>query len=51
MVGNIDYDLKYIEKIEKVTKEDVDNFLRKYIKFNAYTEVQLLPEEKIEEKQ
>ncbi len=46
VVGNLDYDLKYIEKIEAVKKEDVDRFLRKYIKLNAYTEVQLLPEEK-----
>ncbi len=45
VVENLDYDLKYIENIEAVTKEDVDNFLKKYIKFDAYTEVQLLPEE------
>jgi predicted Zn-dependent peptidase len=46
VVGNLDYDLKYIQKISAVKKEDVDRFLRKYIKFDAYTEVQLLPEEK-----
>ncbi len=46
VVENLDYDLKYIEKISAVKKEDVDNFLKKYIKFDAYTEVQLLPGEK-----
>ncbi len=44
VVKNIDYDLKYIQKIEQVSKKDVDNFLRKYIHLNAYTQVELLPE-------
>ena len=44
VVGNIDYDIKYIEKISAVKKKDVDKFLKKYINLNAYTEVQLLPE-------
>ncbi|WP_456384300.1 M16 family metallopeptidase [Persephonella sp.] len=41
---NIYYDINYTENIEKVTKEDVDRFLKKYFKDNNYTEVQLLPE-------
>ena len=44
VVKNIDYDLKYIQKIEQVSKKDVDNFLKKYIHLNAYTQVELLPE-------
>jgi len=37
-------DIDYTERIRKVKKEDVDRFLRNYLKDNNYTEVQLLPE-------
>jgi len=44
VVGDIYYDIDYTERIRKVKKEDVDRFLRNYLKDNNYTEVQLLPE-------
>jgi len=46
VVGNIDYDLKYTENIKKVSKKDIDRFLKKYFGDNNYTEVRLLPEKK-----
>ncbi len=44
VVGDIYYDIDFTERIEKVTKDDIDKFLRKYLKKDNYTEVQLLPE-------
>ncbi len=38
------YDINYTDNISKVTKEDVDSYLKKYFGENNYTEVQLLPE-------
>ncbi|GAB6072600.1 pitrilysin family protein [Venenivibrio stagnispumantis] len=43
---DINYDIKYLENIKKVSKEDVDNFVREFLKDNNYTEVRLLPEDK-----
>ncbi len=45
VTGDVNYALNYIENIKEVTKEDVDNYLKKYFGKNNYTEVQLLPEE------
>ncbi|MBK3332836.1 insulinase family protein [Persephonella atlantica] len=41
---DIYYDINFTENISKITKEDVDNYLKKYFGDNNYTEVQLLPE-------
>ena len=41
---DIYYDIKYTQNIEKVTKRDIDQYLRKYFGDNNYTEVQLLPQ-------
>ncbi len=46
VTGDVDYALKYLDNIKKVSKEDVDNYLKKYFHKDNYTEVQLLPEEK-----
>ncbi|WP_456399743.1 M16 family metallopeptidase [Persephonella sp.] len=44
VVGDIYYDIEFTERIKKVSVDDVENFLKNYIKDNNYTEVQLLPE-------
>ncbi len=44
VVGNIDYELNFTKYIQDVKKEDIDKFLKEYIKDNNYTEVKLLPE-------
>ncbi|WP_457625066.1 M16 family metallopeptidase [Persephonella sp.] len=41
---DIYYDIKYTENIEKVSKKDIDNYIKKYFGESNYTEVQLLPE-------
>ncbi|WP_245596343.1 M16 family metallopeptidase [Sulfurihydrogenibium subterraneum] len=41
--GDIKYDLEFIQRIKKVRKEDIENYL-KTLKDNNYTEVRLLPE-------
>ncbi|SNZ09421.1 Predicted Zn-dependent peptidase [Persephonella hydrogeniphila] len=41
---DIYYDIKYTENIEKVSKKDIDEYIKKYFGENNYTEVQLLPE-------
>ncbi len=43
VVGDVEYDLEYTNEIKKITKKDVDEFIRKYIGTDNYTEVQLLP--------
>ncbi|WP_297890291.1 pitrilysin family protein [Sulfurihydrogenibium sp.] len=43
VTGDIKYDLQFVERIKKVKKEDVENYLRT-LKDNNYTEVRLLPE-------
>ena len=45
VAGSVDYALNYIDNIKKVSKEDIDRYLKKYFHKNNYTEVQLLPEE------
>ncbi|HEV08956.1 MAG TPA: insulinase family protein, partial [Sulfurihydrogenibium azorense] len=45
VTGDIKYDLNFIERIKKVKKEDIENYL-KTLKDNNYTEVRLLPEKK-----
>ncbi|WP_457643256.1 M16 family metallopeptidase [Persephonella sp.] len=45
VVEDIYYDVNFTKNIKKVTKEDVDRFIKKYFGDNNYTEVQLLPEE------
>ncbi|WP_457644060.1 M16 family metallopeptidase [Persephonella sp.] len=45
VVGDIRYDIDYTERIEGVRKEDVDRFLKEFLKDSNYTEVQLLPEQ------
>ncbi len=44
VTGDINYALKHLENIKKVSKKDVDNYLKKYFKKDNYTEVRLLPE-------
>jgi len=46
VVGNIDYSLKYEEYIKQVSKEDIDKYIKKYMKNTNYTQVYLLPEGK-----
>ena len=43
VMNDIKYDIEYTKNIEKVSKKDIDNFLKKYIKDNNYTEIRLLP--------
>ena len=43
VVGDVKREIDYIDYIKNVKKSDVDNFVRKYLNPNAYTEVQLLP--------
>lgn len=45
VTGDIKYDLEFIQRIKKVKKEEVENYL-KTLKDNNYTEVRLLPEKK-----
>lgn len=45
LTGDVNYALNYIDNIKKVSKKDIDQYLRKYFKKDNYTEVQLLPEE------
>ncbi len=44
VANDINYDVKFIENIEKVTKKDIDEYIRKHFNENNFTEVQLLPE-------
>lgn len=44
VAGNIDYELKFIDRIKAVKKEDVERFLRENLREDNYTEVILLPE-------
>ncbi|MDQ7056861.1 MAG: insulinase family protein [Persephonella sp.] len=39
------YDINYTDNISKVTKKDVDRYLKRYFGENNYTEVQLLPDD------
>lgn len=41
---DIDYELKFIDRIKAVKKEDVEKFLRESLKEDNYTEVMLIPE-------
>jgi len=43
VVGDITFDLDYTDEISKITKKDVDDFVKRYITTDSYTEVQLLP--------
>ncbi len=44
VANDINYDIKFIENIEKVTKKDIDEYIKKHFKEDNFTEVQLLPE-------
>lgn len=44
VAGNIDYELKFIERVKAVRKEEVEKFLREHFREDNYTEVILLPE-------
>lgn len=46
VVGNIDYEVNFTKYIKEVKKEDVDRFIKEFIREDNYTEVQLLPEKK-----
>lgn len=43
VTGDINYDLKYLDRIKKVKKEDLDRVIKAF-KDSNYTEVRLLPE-------
>lgn len=43
VAGDIDYAINYLDNIKKVSKKDIDDFLKKYFGKNNYTEVRLLP--------
>ncbi len=43
LTGDIKYELRYLDNIKKVKKEEVDNII-KYFKDNNYIEVRLLPD-------
>jgi len=45
LMGRPDFLKKYVEGVKKVTKEEVDNALRKYLKKDNSTTVFLVPEE------
>ncbi len=45
VADDINYDIKFIENIEKVTKKDIDAYIKKHFNENAFTEVKLLPED------
>ncbi len=45
VMNDIKYDIEYTKNIAKVTKEDIDRFIKNYLKDNNYTQVELLPEE------
>jgi predicted Zn-dependent peptidase len=44
VANDINYDVKFVENIQKVTKKDVDEYIRKHFNENNFTEVELLPE-------
>jgi len=44
VTGDVQHAVNYLENIKKVSKKDVDTYLKKYFKKNNYTEVRLLPE-------
>ena len=44
VMNDIKYDIEYTKNIANVKKSQVDEFIRKYLKDNNYTEVKLLPE-------
>ncbi len=44
VMNDIAYDIRYTENIAKVTKKDIDRFIKNYLKEDNYTEVDLLPE-------
>lgn len=44
VAGNIDYELKFVDRIKQVKKEDIEKFLRENLREDNYTEVILLPE-------
>jgi len=44
VANDINYDVKFVENIEKVTKKDIDEYIKKHFNENNFTEVQLLPE-------
>ncbi len=44
VANDINYDVKFVENIEKVTKEDIDNYIKTHFNENSFTEVKLLPE-------
>ena len=45
VANDINYDVKFVENIEKVTKKDIDEYIRKHFNENNFTEVKLLPEQ------
>ncbi|MEZ0323559.1 MAG: pitrilysin family protein [Hydrogenothermaceae bacterium] len=44
VVGNLDYELKFIDMVKSVKKEEVEDFLKNHFREDNYTEVILLPE-------
>jgi len=44
VVNDIKYDTEFVENIKKISKKDIDEYIKKHFGENNYTEVKLLPE-------
>jgi len=43
VINDIKYDIEYTKNIKKVTKSQIDEFIKKYLKDSNYTQVELIP--------